>query len=180
MLGGGCHAMDLARHLMDDDVAEVTAPDWSPAPTVGASPAASADHGGPANTVAVLRFVGGGMGKVSACTSQWMPYQFNIDLFGTEGVVRGNRLYTRRLPGLTGLAELATVLPDSGDVAHHPFQQEVDHFVQCILTTHEFPVSLANAVNTHQVCFAADMSAAAGGQPIRLPFPEVVNEDPNR
>ena len=180
MLGGGCHAMDLARHLLDDDIVEVTALGWSPGPANSAKPLASADHRGTANAVALVRFAGGGMGKVSACTSQWMPYQFNIDLFGTAGVVRGNRFFTRQLPGLTGLAELPTLLPDSGDVAHHPFQQEIDHFVECILAGRQSPVSLTGAVNTHEACFAADMSAAAGGQPVRLPFPEVVQEDPNR
>ena len=178
MLGGGCHAMDLARHLVDDEIVEVTALGWSPAPAAGAAPPARADHNGLANTVALVRFAGGSMGKVSACTSQWMPYQFNIDLFGTEGVVRGNRFYSRRLPGLTGLADLPTVLPDNGDVAHHPFPQEIDHFIDCIRTGRQSPVSLQQAVNTHEACFAADMSAAQGGRPIRLPLPAVATEEP--
>jgi predicted dehydrogenase len=180
MLGGGCHAMDLARHLLDDDIVEVTALGWSPKPVVSAASTPSADHRGPANTVALVRFAGGAMGKVSACTSQWMPYQFNIDLFGTGGVVRGDRFFSRQLPGLTGLAELPTVLPDSGDVAHHPFQQEIDHFVECILGGHESPVSLANAVNTHAACFAADTSAAQGGRPIGVSLSAVVNKEPAR
>ncbi len=166
MLGGGCHAMDAARYLMNSDVVEVSAQDWSPEETDGVA----AGHAGSANTVAIVRFANGGMGKVSACTSQWMPYNFNIDLFGTDGVVRGNRLYTKKLPGLTGFAELPTVLPDSGDVAHHPFQGEIDHFVDCILAGRESHVSLADAVNTHEACFAADMSAADGGRAIKLPL----------
>ena len=164
MLGGGCHAVDAARYLMGGDIVEVTALSWSPAPGDGG------DHAGAANTVALVRFANGGMGKVSACTTQWMPYNFNIDLFGADGVVRGNRLYTRQLPGLTGFAELPTVLPDSGDVAHHPFQGEIDHFVDCILSGKESHVNLEDAVNTHEVCFAADESAAADGKPIKLPL----------
>jgi predicted dehydrogenase len=166
MLAGGCHAMDMARHLMESDVVEVTALGWSPE----AGSASGEEHPGMANTVALVRFADGRMGKVSGCTSQWMPYQFNIDLFGTDGVVRGNRLYTRQLPGLTDLAELPTILPDRGDVAHHPFRQEIDHFVDCVLNNRESPVSLHDAVNTHEACFAADRSAAESGRPIKLPL----------
>ena len=93
------------------------------------------EGGGNASDIASLvRFANGAIGKVSACTSQWMPYSFNIDVLGTAGVVRGNRFYTRALPGMVDLAELPTILPDSGDVAHHPFGPEIDHFIDCILT----------------------------------------------
>lgn len=160
MVGGGCHAMDMARYLMGEDVVQVTAL------TRDVSP----DHASPANTVALLQFAGGAMGKVSACTEQWMPYVFNIELFGPDGAIRGNRLFTRKLPGLTGFVEIPTVMPDSGAVSHHPFQGEIDHFVDCILAGAESHVSLADAVNTHEACFAADRSAAAGGTPIKLPL----------
>ena len=56
--------------------------------------------------MALIRFANGGMGKVSGCVSMWMPYNFNIDLLGTDGSVRGNRFFTRRLPGLRGMGEL--------------------------------------------------------------------------
>lgn len=162
MLGGGCHAMDAARFLMDSDVEEVTALSWGELP--------DRPHAGADDTVALVRFANGGMGKVSACSTQWMPYQFNLDVFGTDGVVRGDRLYSKKLPGLTDLATLPTVLPDSGDVAHHPFAGEIDHLIDCIRSGAESPVSLAGAVNTHEACFAADLSAREGGAPVRLPL----------
>lgn len=158
MLEGGCHAMDAARHLMDSDIVDVTAVDWTP------------DGEAAANTVALVHFANGGIGKVSACTSQWMPYAFNIDVFGTAGAIRGNRLSTKHFPGLTAMAELPTVLPDSGDVSHHPFPGEMNHFVDCILEGKESPVNLADAVNTHEAVFAADMSVAEGGRTIKLPL----------
>lgn len=156
MLEGGCHAMDAARYLMDSDIVAVSAQRWPPA--------------GAENTVAVVRFANGATGKVSACTSAWMPYAFNIDVLGTNGVVLGNRLYTKRLPGLTGFAELPTSLPDSGDVTHHPFPEQIDHFVECIQTGKESHVNLADAVNTHEACFAADLSAQRGGELVTLPL----------
>jgi predicted dehydrogenase len=61
-------------------------------------------------------------------------------------------------------------MPDSGDVAHHPFRGEIDHFVERIRTGREWRVSLRDAVNTHEACFAADRSAATGGTPVRPPL----------
>lgn len=162
MLGGGCHAFDMARYLMESDIVSVSARSWTP-PEAGEE----ARH---ANTLAVVHFANGAMGKVSGCTSQWMPYNFNIDVFGTEGVVRGNRLYTTKLPGLRGFAEMDTVLPDSGDVAHHPFGPEIAHFLDCILSGRESHVSLEDAANTHQACFAADWSSDHDGATVELPM----------
>ena len=161
MLGGGCHAFDMARYLVGSDVVSVSAGSWSPL---------EGEEGDHANTVAVVRFANGAMGKVSACTTQWMPYNFNIDVFGTDGVVRGNRFYTKRLPGLTGFAEMATVLPDNGDVAHHPFAGEIAHFIDCVISGKESHVNLEDAVNTHEACFAADLSSVRDGAVIELPL----------
>jgi hypothetical protein len=33
-------------------------------------------------------------------------------------------------------------MPDSGEVPHHPFQGEIDHFVDCILQNEESHVNL--------------------------------------
>lgn len=164
MLEGGCHAFDMARYLMESDIDSVSARSWTPGED------GEEGESGHANTLAVVRFTNGAMGKVSACTSQWMPYNFNIDVFGTEGAVRGNRLYTTKLPGLTGFAEMETVLPDSGDVAHHPFRAEIDHFIDCILSGKESHVNLEDAVNTHEACFAADLSSDRGGATVELPL----------
>jgi predicted dehydrogenase len=158
MLGGGCHAMDMARYLIGSDVVRVAA----------LSAHAVAGHASPANTAALVTFASGAMGYVSACTEQWMPYVFNIELFGADGAIRGNRFFTRKLPGATGFVEIPTVMPDSGDVAHHPFRGEIDHFVDCIRTGRESHVNLADAANTHQACFAADESAGAGGAPVAV------------
>ncbi len=158
MLGGGCHAMDMARYLVGSDVVQVMALTAHTVP----------GHASPANTAALVTFASGAMGYVSACTEQWMPYVFNIELFGADGAIRGNRFYSKKFPGATGFVEIPTVMPDSGDVIHHPFRGEVDHFVDCIRTGRESHVSLADAANTHQACFAADESASVGGAPVAV------------
>ena len=160
MLGGGCHAMDMARYLIGADVTQVTA----------LTKDTLEGHASPANTAALVKFANGAMGYVSACTEQWMPYVFNIDLFGDNGAIRGNRFFTKQLPGATGFVEIPTVTPDSGDVAHHPFRGQIDHFVECIRTGRDSHVSLHDAVNTHEACFAADRSAARDAIPVSLPL----------
>jgi predicted dehydrogenase len=57
------------------------------------------------------------------------------------------------------------VLPDSGDVTHHPFQEEIDDFVACILAGREASPNLEDAARTTAVCLAADHSADHGGAP---------------
>ena len=160
MLLGGCHAMDLARYLMGSDVVEVTAMAFTGTPGL--------PH--PPNQAALVRFANGKVGKVSACVEPWIPYQFNIDVLGTAGGLRDNRFYSRKLPGVTDWATFPTLLPNSGAVSHHPFQGEIDHFVECVRTGVESHVNLRDAVNTHEACFAVDRSCADGGTPVRLPL----------
>lgn len=173
MVSGGCHAMDLARYLMGSDIVEVTALDF----TALAAPAA------PVNQVALVRFANGMAGKVSACTEPWMPYQFNVDILGTDGALRDDRFYTKKLPGTLGWATFPTVLPNSGAVAHHPFPAEIGHFLDCIRDGVESHASLRDAVNTHAACFAADESARAGGATVsvrRSPSPSPVTPHASR
>ncbi len=159
MLLGGCYVVDLARYLMGSDVVAVSAQQ-----TVGmpGSPV-------PSMEAAVIGFANGRIGKVSACVEQSMPYQFNVDLLGTEGGLRDNRFYSRKLPGATDWATLPTVLPNSGAVGHHPFQGEIDHFLDCVRNGVESHANLRDAVNTHEACFAIDRFGAEGGAPIRVP-----------
>ncbi len=158
---GGCHAMDAARFVLGNDpIVAVT----------GISPSNSTfpDPGYRATTVSTLRFAGGTVGKISGSTEFFMPYAFNLEVFGDEGIIRNNRFYTRKIPGQYDLAEIPTVLPDSGAVSHHPFPEMIDHFVQCIQTGTDSHGSLSVATNTHLACFAAETSAAEGSRPITL------------
>ena len=53
---------------------------------------------------------------------------------------------------------------------HHPFEGEIDHMVNCILTGVRPCPDIEDAVNTHEVCLAVDISAANGGAPVKLPL----------
>jgi predicted dehydrogenase len=158
MLLGGCHAVDLARYLMDSDIVAVSA--------VTFTNMEDAPH--PPNQVALLQFANGRAGKVSACLEQWTPYQFNVDILGDAGGFRHNRFYSRTLRGVTDWVEFPTITPDSGAVDHHPFQGEIDHFLTCIIEGKESHASVRDAVNTHEACFAIDRSCAEGGVRVHL------------
>ncbi|MGE3798667.1 MAG: Gfo/Idh/MocA family protein, partial [Thermomicrobiales bacterium] len=158
MMLGGCHAVDLARYLMSSDIVEVSALGFSGEQGLPHMP----------GQAAVVRFANGKAGKISACVEQWMPYQFNVDVLGTDGGLRDNRFYSRKIPGVLGWATFPTVLPDSGAVSHHPFQGEIDHFLECIIEGKESHVSVHDGVNTHRAIFAIDESCAKGGETVSV------------
>src|SRR5439155_576430 len=86
-LGGGCHAVDMARYLMLSDIVEVTA--LAPQDEVS-----GAEGRPPRTTVALVRFANGSVGKITGASRQFMPYVFNIGLYGDGGSVRNNLLYS--------------------------------------------------------------------------------------
>jgi predicted dehydrogenase len=158
MMLGGCHAVDLARYLMGSDIVSVSAVETSGSLDAPFAPMQSA----------VVTFANGRIGKVSACVAQWMPYQFNVDLLGTDGGLRDNRFFSRRLVGATDWATFPTITPNSGLVSHHPFDGEIDHYISCILSGKQSHASVRDAVNTHEALFAIDESGKAGGAAIRV------------
>ncbi|OHB77873.1 MAG: hypothetical protein A2W31_13290 [Planctomycetes bacterium RBG_16_64_10] len=161
MLLGGCHAVDALRWFAGDEVESVAA--------VSNNRRALFEYD--ANVVAVVRFRQGAIGKTSVLLDCSMPYSFNIDLVGTEGTLRDNRLWsTKLLPGQSNWATLPSILPDSGDVHHHPFDAQINHLVDCIRADRESHCNVADAYHTHELCLAIDRSIAAGGQTVPLPL----------
>ncbi len=161
MLVAGCHAIDALRWLIGEEVAQVSA--------IANNERALYEFD--ANVMATLKFRNGAIGKVSTVFDCEMPYVFNFSLLGTEGAMRDNRLWSKKLlPGQTDWATVPTVLPDSGDVHHHAFDAEIDHLVDCIRQDQESHCNIADAYHTHEVCLAIDRSIAEGGQLVTLPL----------
>jgi len=161
LLSAGCHAVDALRWFGGEivEVSGYSAPKW-----------AGSDYEFDPNVVAAVKFASGAIGKVSSSLECRTPYIFNIEILGDQGTLRNNRLYSRVLfPGQTDYAEFPTILPDSGDVTHHPFQGQIDHFVECILEDRESHCNLDDATKTMEVCFAIDESIETG-KPVRLPL----------
>ncbi len=165
LLSAGCHALDALRWFMGGEVAEV----FQYAAAGKGKDFAAYEY--PPTTVTLLRFADGRVGKVASCIECIQPYVFSINLVGTEGTIRNNKIFSRQsFPGQTGWAEVPTILPDSGDVTHHPFQGEVDHLVECIQKDVESHVNVADAYKTHEIVLAADLSGQER-RPIALPLP---------
>ncbi len=157
----GCHAVDALRWLSGREVVEVTA----------MSNNAKGLYEYDANVVAAMKLDDGTIAKSSTLLDAQIPYSFNVDLVGTEGSLRDNRLWTPKLlPGQDAWTHVPTLLPDSGDVHHHPFDAQINHFVDCIRENRESHCNVADAFRTHELCMAIDRSIAAGGQVVRLPL----------
>ncbi len=164
LLSAGCHAVDALRYLVKDEIVEVTA----------YANQVTRFYEYPTNVVGIVKFANGAIGKTCTSFDANCPYTFNVDLLGEKGTIRDNRIYAADyFAGSRGWITVPTVRPDSGDVAHHPFDGEISHFLDCILNDTESHVNLADAAKTHAVCYALDRSVAEG-RPVRLK--EIVSE----
>jgi len=163
LLSAGCHAVDGLRWFVRDEAVEVESYSTH-------SHSKNFEYEYDPTSVTILKFRGGSIGKVASSLECVQPYIFNIMLLGDKGTVRNNQLYSpSKFPGQTGFATIPTILPDSGDVTHHPFQGEIDNLVDCILNDRESHANIEDAVKTHEIILAADMSAAQG-RPVKLPL----------
>ncbi len=154
LLSAGCHAVDALRWFMGGEVVEVCQ-----YATSGGGQDFS-DYEYDPTSCTILKFADGRIGKVASCIECVQPYVFDINLVGTQGSIRNNRLYSRnKFPGQSSWVEIPTILPDSGDVSHHPFTDEAAHLIDCIRFDQESHVNVADAFKTHEICFAADLSA---------------------
>ena len=97
------------------------------------------------------------------------PYIFNCRLFGSEGSIQNNRVYSSvHYPGSLDYWSFPTIEPDSGDVSHHPFIPEIAHFMECIENDEESHASIYDSFKSMAVVYAIDESAAKGGQPVKV------------
>ncbi len=162
LLTGGCHAVDGLRWFMRKRAVEVFA-------YANFSATNPLHYEYEPNSVTLVKFEDGSMGKVASSIECVMPYVFNVELLGDSGTIRNNQVFSKRWEGQKGWATIPTTLPDSGDVTHHPFRDEVNHFVNCILNDEESHANLADAVETHEICFASQISAREH-RPVTLPL----------
>jgi predicted dehydrogenase len=153
MLAAGCHAVDAMRWFARNEAVEVTA--------YQAKTENPLEY--PGTNTAIVRFENDAVGRCTSCFDAEMPYVFNIGIYGTEGSLRNDQVYAPKLfPGQTGFMKIPAILPDSGDVAHHPFQGEVSHFLDCILEDRTPLPDINDAAKTMALCLAADRSAEEG------------------
>lgn len=162
LLAGGCHAVDGLRWFMQGDAVEVCGYSTT-------SKGNPLEYEYDPSVVILVKFADGRIGKVGSSFECVLPYWFNLLLMGNQGTIRNNEVFTKRWPGQTNWAAIPTILPDSGAVTHHPFNAQIDHFVACILEGRESHCNVADAVKTHEICMAGDISAREG-KPVKLPL----------
>jgi predicted dehydrogenase len=176
----GCHAIDALRWFAGPGEFEAADPVEVFAWSGGArgesrtqyDPTTNTWHEGepleyPGLEVALVRFASGVLGTVSANLECIQPYAFPLEIFGDRGSVKDNRVWSHKHPDQTDWVELPGIRPDSSDVAHHPFQAQMDHFIKCILEGRESHCNLADAAKTHEVVYAAQ-ECYRTGRPVAL------------
>ncbi|MHB9006224.1 MAG: Gfo/Idh/MocA family protein [Limisphaerales bacterium] len=182
MLVAGCHAIDALRWFAGKGRFEAADPvevfavsggyrrgrrdSYDPIRNTWVHDAPPMEYDG--LEIALVKFANGVVGKVSVNFDCVMPYRFPIRIFGDRGTVFDNRIWSHRFPGQKDWVELPTIQPDSVDVSHHPFQAQMDHFIECLQRGVESHCNLDDAIKTHEVVFAA-LRSQRTHRPVRLP-----------
>jgi predicted dehydrogenase len=163
LLSAGCHALDALLFCMGSEVTEVT----SYATKTGNDVLRAYEY--PTTSVSLLRFNNGSVGKCVSCLDCLQPYYFHAHLIGSQGSLLDNRFHSTVLGSdHAAWSTLAMKLLDSGDVSDHPYQKQFETFFNALARDETMPLtSLAEAVKTHEVAFAADRSAQLG-HPVAL------------
>ena len=156
LLSAGCHAMDALLLCMGTEVESVTS-----SATVSKN-ADFASYEYPTTSVTIVNFADGRVGKVASVIDCLQPYYFHTHLVGSEGSLLDRRFHSTKLGGLDKnvWSELSMKLLDSGDVSDHPYETQFGAFFEAIGRGEEMPLtSLAEAMRSFEVIFAADLSA---------------------
>jgi predicted dehydrogenase len=182
LLVGGCHAIDAMRWFAGRGRFEAAKPvevfaysgGWRKGSTCEFDYLINEFREGPpleydGLEIALVKFDNGALGKVSANFDCVMPYTFPVEIFGNKGTIRDNKVWSHKFPGQKGWIEIPTILPDSADVSHHPFQAQMDHFIECLLADKESHCNLEDAILTHEIAFAAQ-ECYRTGRPVKLPL----------
>jgi predicted dehydrogenase len=184
LLAAGCHAVDAMRWLSGLEPLDVSA--FHTRFTAG--------YEWPTSILVNLRLEAGALGHVTSSTDFMLPYTFGVELMGDRLSVRDTLIgwkdepvdleelrAANPVPEVTlhparygSAAEAIQIacdnMPDSVDVAHHPFQAEIDDLVACIREGRDPELNVLDAEKTMQICLAADRSAAEGGTVVELPL----------
>lgn len=156
LLSAGCHAVDGLLMFMGDEVTEVVSY------TTRSSHPEFARYEYPTTSVTLLRFAGGAVGKVASVLDAQQPYYLRVHLIGSEGTVLDGKVWSRQITGLQPdqWTELGVKLESSADVVEHPYLPQFSAFFNALNEDREMELtSLADAVPTFEVIFAADRSA---------------------
>ncbi len=160
LMQGGIHAVDAMRQFMEAPAEEVTAYTHGHTPKYEYKP----------TIVGIVKFTDGAVAKITSSFETEMPYQLNLRLYGSKGSIQNDRLWSGVIsPYQNNWATFPAIGADSGDPSHHPFSPMVDHIVDSILNDKPAFPDISEALKSHEIAFAADISAEEG-RPVKLPL----------
>src|SRR5262249_37077119 len=147
----------------------------------------------PTSIIVNMTLERGALGHVTSSTDFMLPYTFGVEMMGDRATLRQDLVQSLDRPidvndlrAANPFADVALetavdgngrpairircIMPDTADVAHHPFQAEIDELIEGIVHGRETSISVFEAQNTMEICLAADRSAERGGVPVALPL----------
>jgi predicted dehydrogenase len=161
-LVAGCHAVDLLRYY-GGDVTEVIA--------FGAK-GHRADYEYEPTYSALVKFASGAIGKTGCSFEVESPYVMNQILHGSGGSVYNEKFYSKPwFAGQAGWQTFNTIMLDSGDVRHHPYQPMMADMVEALNTDRSPWNDIDESYCSHMLCLAIDRSIATG-EIVKLPLTE--------
>ncbi len=164
LLTAGCHALDALLMCMPGEVESVTSF------STKSKSAYFTPYEYDTSAVTILKFKNGAVGKCAAIVDCLQPYYFHTHLVGSHGSVLDNKFHSAKLK--TNKAQwsgLSMKMLDSGDVSDHPYQAQFQAFFDALDKGQDMPLtSFRDGLRTFKVIFAADQSAANGGQPVKV------------
>ncbi|HHT64690.1 MAG TPA: Gfo/Idh/MocA family oxidoreductase [Clostridiales bacterium] len=157
---GGGHCVDMIRYLVNDEIAEVCAfVDNSTCPECETE----------AQTIAIFRFQNGQLGKVtSICPNVITPFTFNVEVYGTKGTFKNNKLILDSFPDFRSKKQSEAYavypewMPDNTPGITEPWDIEIKEFVNWVLNDDEKTdlCTAQDAVRAAEACWAAVISNA--------------------
>ncbi|MCC7193739.1 MAG: Gfo/Idh/MocA family oxidoreductase [Phycisphaeraceae bacterium] len=153
LLTAGCHALEVLIWCMGSPVVEVAA-------MSNRSLKNPLKYEYDPNSVAILKFANGAIGKVATSIECRQPYLFPVLFQGDKGTIWNDNLSTMDWPGTPKdrWAKIPAAMPDSGDVNDHPYLGQLEYFVDCIRTGTRPHNDLKASAHAHRVIFAIDQA----------------------
>lgn len=163
LLSAGCHAMDILRFLMGAEVESVSSYQTQSKHEYFQS------YEYPTTSVTIMKFADGRIGKTASVLDCFQPYYFHTHLVGSKGSLLDNKIHSEDLSlDKSKWSDLSMKMVDSGDVADHPYQTQFESYFSALKKGKAMEgTSLDEAIKSHEVIFAADLSAEKG-EPVRI------------
>jgi len=150
-LGGGCHAIDTFRWILEDEAEEVFAYSSKMAYS-------KKDYSFPDSIIALIKFKKGTIGKIHASFGCILKYYADLQVMGTEGSFVGNKFYYS-----TKEEEALSV---NLDYPGHPFQPLIKDLLDSVIERKSPPIDVYDGANASSIAFAI-MESLKIGKPVK-------------